>query len=89
MKFELESPLESDDGDVLTEWALSGCGIVNKPAFEIAAHLESGALKKVVRKNPPTRLPFSCVYPHKRLQDPKIRLFIEFMVQSCKKQLSS
>ncbi|MGI9353165.1 MAG: LysR substrate-binding domain-containing protein, partial [Rhizobiaceae bacterium] len=32
-KFEFESPLESDDGDVLTEWALSGCGIINKPVY--------------------------------------------------------
>ena len=86
-RFDFSSPLESDDGDVLTNWALTGNGIVNKPAFEVANHLESGELIKVAANNPPTNQPFSCVYPHKRLQDPKVRLFIEFMVMECKEQL--
>ena len=86
-KYEFDSPLESDDGDVLTDWALSGCGIVNKPLFEITEYLDSGQLVEVAAKTPPVTQPFSCVYPHKRLQDPKIRLLIEFMVGECKKQI--
>lgn len=87
-RYDFSSPLESDDGDVLTNWALTGNGIVNKPIFEVANHLESGELIKVAANNTPTNQPFSCVYPHKRLQDPKVRLFIEFMVKECKEQLS-
>ncbi len=83
-RYEFTSPLESDDGDVLTNWALSGCGIINKPEFEILQYLESGELVRVAKETPPTSVPFSCVYPHKRLQDPKIRLFIDFMVGRCK-----
>ncbi len=86
-RYEFTSPLESDDGDVLTAWALSGNGIINKPVFEISNHLKEGNLVRVAQETPPTNLPFSCIYPHKRLQDPKIRLFIEFMVERCKKQL--
>ena len=86
-RFDFSSPLESDDGDVLTNWARTGNGIVNKPIFEVTNHLESGALIKVAANNPPTDQSFSCVYPHKRLQDPKVRLFIEFMVKECKEQL--
>jgi len=86
-RYEFISPLESDDGDVLTTWALAGSGIINKPIFEIAAYLKAKELIKVAKGSPPTDLPFSCVYPHKRLQDPKIRLFIEFMVAECKKQI--
>jgi len=88
-RYEFTSPLESDDGDVLTAWALAGSGIINKPVFEVANHLQSGDLIKVAANTPSTNQPFSCVYPHKRLQDPKIRLFIEFMVSECKKQLES
>ena len=51
-RFEVQGPLESDDGDVLTAWALAGRGIVLKPAFEIADHLASGALVPVVRGHP-------------------------------------
>lgn len=87
-KYEFNSPLESDDGDVLTAWALAGCGIINKPAYEISDHLKSKDLVKVATGSPPTPLPFSCVYPHKRLQDPKVRLFIEFMVRECRKRIS-
>lgn len=87
-RYEPLGPLESDDGDVLTGWALSGCGIVNKPVFEVAEHLASGDLVPVAEKSPPTSQPFSCVYPHKRLQDVKTRLLIDFMVSRCKTQLA-
>jgi len=30
-KFEVSGPFDSDDGDVITDWALAGRGIVNKP----------------------------------------------------------
>ena len=86
-RFEFESPLESDDSDVLTSWAMTGYGIMNKPIFEIQEYLNRGELVEVLKKNPPTSLPFSCVYPHKKLQDPKIRLFIDFIAQECKKQI--
>ncbi|TIX28955.1 MAG: LysR family transcriptional regulator, partial [Mesorhizobium sp.] len=34
-KFEVHGPYDTDDGDVLTGWALSGRGIINKPRFEV------------------------------------------------------
>ena len=86
-QFSLTSPLESDDGDVLTNWAMDGCGIVNKTRFEVADHLLCGALIEVAENTPPTPQAFSCVFPHKRFQDPKTRLFIEHMVQGCRQLL--
>lgn len=86
-KYEFVSPMETDDGDVLTEWAIAGCGIINKPVFEIKEYLSNGQLVEVAKETPPISLPFSCIYPHKRLQDPKIRLFIDFVVKECRKQL--
>src|SRR5690606_2485713 len=38
-KFEVSGPFDTDDGDVLTGWALGGHGIINKPRFEVNAHL--------------------------------------------------
>ena len=87
-RFEVTGPLESDDGDVLTAWALSGRGIILKPVFEIADHLASGELVPVAEDNPPLDIPLACLYPHKRLQDPKSRLFIDFMVAACKRELA-
>lgn len=82
--YPVSGPFESDDGDVLTEWALAGHGIINKPTFEIANHLNDGTLVEVATQTPPTPVFLGCLYPHKKHQDPKIRLFIDHMVARCK-----
>ena len=87
-RFEVTGSLESDDGDVLTAWALAGRGIILKPAFEIAEHLASGALVPVVEETPPQDIQLACLYPHKRLQDPKSRLFMDYMVAACRRGLA-
>lgn len=87
-RFEVEGPLESDDGDVLTAWALDGRGIMLKPAFEVAEYLASGELVTVCEDNPPYPVSLACIFPHKRLQDPKSRLFIDFMVAAIKQALA-
>ena len=87
-KLGVHGPFESDDGDVLTDWALSGHGIVNKPWFEIAHHLEGGSLVEVLSETPPVTTNLAIIYPHKRLQDPKVRLFIDFMTESIRKQIT-
>lgn len=86
-KFEVSGPFESDDGDVLTAWALDGRGIINKPVFEVADYLARGDLIEVAQATPPIPVQLACLYPHKRHQDPKTRLFIDFMVARFKKEL--
>ncbi|MEX0316588.1 MAG: LysR family transcriptional regulator [Ruegeria sp.] len=78
-RFAVSGQFECDDGDVLTDWALSGQGIVLKPVFEIAAHLKSGSLVPVATQTPPVPVQMACLYTHRRHQDPKTRLFMEFM----------
>lgn len=87
--FDVSGPFESDDGDVLTEWALDGRGIVNKPIFEVHQHLKSGSLVAIAEETPPTPVQLACLYPHRTYQDPKIRLFIDFMIARCKKELEA
>jgi DNA-binding transcriptional LysR family regulator len=88
-RFDVSGSLESDDGDVLTAWALAGRGIILKPVFEIADHLASGALVPVAVTTPPQDIQLACLYPHKRLQDPKSRLFMDFMVAACRRELAT
>ena len=66
---------------MLTAWALAGCGITSKTRFDVARHLEDGTLMEVAPATPPVPQPFSCLYPHKRLQDPKIKLFIDHVIR--------
>jgi DNA-binding transcriptional LysR family regulator len=86
-KFDISGPFESDDGDVLTQWALDGHGIVLKPVFEVAEHLRAGRLVPVAEKSPPLPVSLSILTPHRRLRDPKVRLFSDFIAARCKATL--
>ncbi|SDF19294.1 LysR family transcriptional regulator [Limimaricola pyoseonensis] len=78
-RFAVAGRLECDDGDVLTDWALDGAGIVLKPVFEVAGHLAEGRLVPVARATPPLPVQMACLYQHRRWQDPKTRLFMDHM----------
>ena len=86
-RFEISGPYESDDGDVLTHWALSGRGIVMKPMFEVADHVRSGALVPVATATPPLPVQLSSLSQHRRLKDPKVRLLTDFMAARIKEEL--
>ncbi|MEO3416372.1 LysR family transcriptional regulator [Roseovarius sp. CAU 1744] len=83
----VSGPFESDHGDVLTQWALAGHGIILKPLFEVAEHLEAGRLVPVLESEPPVPIQMACLYAHRRRQDPKTRLLIDFMVDHIKASL--
>ena len=78
-RFAVKGPFESDDGDVLTDWALNGHGIILKPEFEVLSYLRTGALVPILTNNPPVPIQMACLYAHRRRQDPKIRLFIDYI----------
>ena len=42
----------------------------------------------VLQQFPPVTAKFACLFPHKRLQDPKVRLFIDFMSDHCKRRVA-
>ncbi len=80
-KLEVAGKYDADDGEVLTGWALDGHGIANKPRFEVAEHLAAGTLVDVLPDIPPVPAIFGCLYPHRKFQDPKIRHFVDFVMQ--------
>ncbi|MDW4548243.1 LysR family transcriptional regulator [Defluviimonas sp. D31] len=86
-RYEVAGPFETDDGDVLTGWALDGRGIVMKPIFEVADYLRDGRLVPVARATPPVPVQLSCLTQHRRLRDPKIRVFTDFIVAKCREEL--
>ncbi len=74
-------PLDADDGDVLTTWALIGQGIALKPLWEVAGHLRAGRLEPVLPDFPPEPVTLAVLYPHRRLLPAKIKAFADFMVE--------
>lgn len=81
----VEGRLDADDGDVLTEWALLGHGIVIKPLFEIARYLKEGRLVRVLPDFPPEPVTLAVVYPHRQLLPAKVKVFADFMVEEVAK----
>ena len=86
-RFEISGPFESDDGDVLTGWALDGRGIVLKPLFEVADHLREGRLVPVATATPPLSIQLSALSQHRRLKDPKVQLFTDYMAAQIRDDL--
>lgn len=86
-KIDVHGPFDSDDGDVLTGWALAGRGIVNKPRFEIEPFIRDRRLQVILAEHPPTPVQLAAVYPHKNFQDPKVRLLLDFMAERCQRMI--
>ena len=80
-KYRVAGRYESDDGDVLTDWALSGNGIALKPIFEVSDHITAGRLIPVAVQTPPEPIQMACLFTHRKRQDPKTRLFMEYMIE--------
>ena len=72
---------DADDGDVLTEWTLEGAGIMLKPYWEVADHLESGRLQVVLPDHPPEPVSLVMLYPHRHLLPAKVRVFADFLIE--------
>lgn len=86
-KFEVHGPFDSDDGDVITGWALAGRGVINKPRFEIEPFIRDRRLKVILADTPPPPVQLAAVYPHKNYQDPKVRLLLDFMAERCQRMI--
>lgn len=83
-KMMVAGQFDADDGDVLTEWALEGAGIANRPKYEVAGHIADGRLVEVLAETPPLAAQFGVLTPHRQLQDPKVRMFIDFAARELK-----
>jgi DNA-binding transcriptional LysR family regulator len=85
----LSGHMDADDGDVLTQWAVAGEGIVLKPAFEIAQHLKSGALVPVLDDTPPPPVTLALLHAYKRMTPIKVKAFADLAVEDVRAHLSA
>lgn len=84
VKMMVAGRFDTDDGAVLTDWALAGAGIANRPRYEVAGDLAAGRLVELLPETPPAPAEFGILTPHRGFQDPKVRLFTEFAARSLK-----
>ena len=84
----IEGPVDADDGDVLTQWAIDGLGIVLKPAFEVAEYLAEGRLVEVLPEARPQSTTLGILYPTRRMLPPRTKAFIELAVDELRRHLA-
>ncbi|HVE11587.1 MAG TPA: LysR family transcriptional regulator [Paraburkholderia sp.] len=71
-----------DHCDALTDAALAGSGIVYVHTYAVAEYLRAGKLERVLKNYSTPRRSIEAVYPSLRQLSPKVRAFLEFVVDS-------
>jgi DNA-binding transcriptional LysR family regulator len=85
----ISGPFDVDDGDVLTQWALDGLGIILKPLFEVAEHIASGRLVEVLPEAPPQPVTLGLLYPTRRMLAPRAKTFIDLSIEELRRHLAT
>ncbi|MDN2582022.1 LysR family transcriptional regulator [Aquibium sp. ELW1220] len=86
-KLDVRGPYDSDDGDVLTGWALAGHGVILKPRFEVEPFIRDRRLQVILPGTPPAPVQLAAVFPHRQYQDTKLRLLLDFMADRCQRMI--
>lgn len=64
-----------------------GLGLVQAPRYRFEDDLASGALVEVLADHPPTPTPISVLYPSSRQLSPRVRVFVDWLVDTLGPQL--
>jgi DNA-binding transcriptional LysR family regulator len=78
---QVKGRLSTNNGDALVAAALKGLGLVNQPTFIVGHHLQDGTLIAVLDEFVHQDMAVSAVYPHSRHLSPKVRAFVDFLVE--------
>lgn len=84
LKVSPNSRLRLDSAEAIRDAALLGLGLAYLPAFLAADYLEDGRLKQVLQAYGTEEVPVQALYPSKRHLPPKVRGFIDLMVERWK-----
>ena len=66
-----------------------GLGLAQAPRYRFADDLASGALVEVLTDFPPTPTPMSVLYPSNRQLSPRVRVFIDWLIETVGPQLGA
>lgn len=75
------SRLRLDSGEAIRDAAVAGLGIALLPDFLIADDLAAGRLQQVLPSLDAGDVEIMAIYPSKRLLEPRVRRFIDLMVE--------
>ena len=79
---EISGTFASDNLSCILEWALQGAGIARLPDFMVAAPIRAGQLVALlVDEHHPARTPAFAVFPPGTQKSPKVRAFVDFLIE--------
>lgn len=78
---EISGHLHANNGDVLRSAALAGAGIAFLPSFIVGNDLQASTLVSLLADYVPADAAIHAVYPNSRHLSPKVRAFIDFLVE--------
>ncbi len=73
--------VSANNGDALRIVALAGFGVAMLPTFIVGTDLRDGGLAPALDRFVPQDLAMSAVYPHSRHLSPKVRAFVDFLIE--------
>ncbi len=73
--------VSANNGDAIRVMALAGAGVANLPTFIVGEDLRAGALVSALDRFVSQDIAMSAVYPHARHLSPKVRAFVDFLVE--------
>ncbi len=73
--------MDSNSSAVLIDWALQGHGVIMKSVWDLADHLNDGALKPLLADKWPRDLSINALMPPRPQQPAKTRAFIDYLVR--------
>ncbi len=74
--------LTTNDGEIAVRWALDGHGILMRAEWDIERYLKGGQLARVLPDYQTPDADVYAVYPEQRRLSPRIRTFVDFLVDS-------
>jgi DNA-binding transcriptional LysR family regulator len=75
------SRLRLDSGEAIRDAAVAGLGIAYLPDFLVAEDLAAGRLQQALPQRTAGDVKILAIYPTRRLLDPRVRRFIDLMVE--------
>jgi DNA-binding transcriptional LysR family regulator len=67
--------------DTYAQLARLGFGLMQAPRYRYAEDLAAGRLVEVLHEHPPSPTPISVLYPRSRQLSPRVRVFIDWLVE--------
>ena len=82
-KVRVSGGLFADNGEALCAAAVAGLGLILVPNWLVGVEIRRGRLRQVLGKFQvvPEASPLYAVYPHQRHLPPKVRAFVDFLVE--------